>query len=81
MTSSLIFDLSITSLIAKTCVGDLCLVGGDSRSGNLYIRDKPVCDDYWDKLDAQVVCKGMGLGEVKRVTKSSEYDLILQFNK
>ena len=38
----------------------MCLVGGDTTSGNLYIRDKPVCDDDWNIEDAQVACKEMG---------------------
>ena len=54
------------------CIGEICLVGGDSKSGNLYFRDKPVCDDMWDMLDARVACRSLGFGGALRATRGSE---------
>ena len=34
----------------------LNLKGGTKRDGGVYIGAYPVCDDYWDRRDAQVVC-------------------------
>ena len=56
-------------ILVTVCVGDVCLAGGDSYSGNVYIRGKPVCGygesndqfvAYWGWENAQVVCKHLG---------------------
>ena len=56
----------------KHCVGNLCLVNGGSSYGNLYVNDKPVCDDYWDIDDAYVACRSMGYGFASKATIRSK---------
>ena len=34
--------------------------GTDESNGNVYVSGKPVCDDDWDKVDADVVCQELG---------------------
>ena len=67
----------VISHLVVSCEGEICLVGGNSTSGNLYIRGKPVCDDSWDIADSRVVCKTIGFGEALRATTNSEYDIVL----
>ena len=43
--------------------------------GNVYIDGKPVCDDKWDILDAQIVCNQLGLGAAVAATKNSFFGL------
>ena len=43
--------------------------------GNVYLKGKPVCDDKWDLLDAQVVCNQLGLGPAIAATKRSFFGL------
>ena len=31
--------------------------GGPQAEGNVYLDRKPVCDNNWDMLDAQVACR------------------------
>ena len=49
--------------------GDLRLVGGSNyRTGRVEIFIEPsntwgiICDDYWDDVDAGVVCRQLGFG-------------------
>ena len=73
-------NLFLLQLTEKTCVGELCLVGTDSSSGNVYVRGKPVCDDSWSINDAHVVCKEMGFSAgASRATTKSEYDILKLF--
>ena len=53
------------------CSGDVCLVGGDSQSGNVFVRGRPVCDDAWSMTDAHVVCRELGYREAKNATTRS----------
>ena len=34
--------------------------GSIPEEGNLYINNRPVCDDHWDLKDADVACRMMG---------------------
>ena len=65
-------NASFSQLTEKNCVGDLCLIGGDAISGNLFIRNKPICDDSWDINEAQVVCRQMRFSGASRATTNSE---------
>ena len=44
-------------------MGDVCIVGGGPKSGDVFVRGRPVCDNDWDIKDAQVVCKSLNLGD------------------
>ena len=48
------------------CAGDICIAGGDCKSGNAYVDRKPICDNEWDRTNADVFCKTIGYPGVNR---------------
>ena len=63
---------------------DLMLVGGDNdREGSLYIcRNNQwgnVCDDLWERVDANVACKQLGYSQgAQKATKLSEFVSLIE---
>jgi len=54
---------------------DIELRGGNDKSGNVFIRGRPVCDDGWDNTDAGVACRMLGFSG-GRATRESRYGSI-----
>lgn len=54
------FDICCPSTPSPTMDENYDLYGGDSMKGNLYLNGQPICDNNWDDLDADVVCRKMG---------------------
>jgi len=55
----------------------ITLRGGSTlNEGNVFVYSKPVCDDYWDYLDAVVACKMLGYTTALGYTVRSHYGLV-----
>ena len=67
------YNIKTCLLFLGDCVGEVCLIGGNAKAGNLYIRGKPVCHDQWDMQDAHVACRSMGFVAALRATRYSEF--------
>merc|ERR550534_573691 len=55
------FDICCPSTPRPTIEESYDLYGGDGTTrGNLYLNGQPVCDNNWNRVDADVVCRKMG---------------------
>jgi hypothetical protein len=55
------------------CVGEACIIGGDCRRGNAFVRGEPICDAGWDFFDATVFCRTIGFLSARFKTDGSQY--------
>jgi hypothetical protein len=54
--------------------GVVCLKGGNTPDeGNVFVGDRPVCDDSWDTRDGRVVCRELGYVDVIRTYSESQF--------
>ena len=47
-----------------------------THEGNVFIGDKPVCDDSWDDKDGAIVCRELGYGSLSRITTQSHFGTV-----
>ena len=66
-------DLVTAGLTERVRLGDYRCGKSKCHKGNVYVDNKPVCDDGWDDTDANVVCKELGFSKAVEVTTSSNF--------
>merc|ERR1719153_563773 len=59
--------------ISRVRLGDWECGKSKCHQGNVYVDDKPVCDDEWDDTDASVVCKELGFSSGGKATVESHF--------
>ena len=56
---------------------NITLVNGNTSSeGNVFIYGSPVCHDYWDDRDGEVVCRQLGFPGLIEVTCCSTFGTV-----
>jgi len=63
----------VTTTNQDVCADNVCLRGGNFSSGNVFVNGQPVCDDQWDLLDANVVCKMLDFTNALKATVESKF--------
>ena len=68
-------DYSVSSLTSSlTAPHNIRLEGGSfPHEGNIMVNGRPVCDDDWGLVDADVACKQLGYSGAETFTKESRY--------